>query len=64
MVPKTEDDYRAESDHRTLSEAEEIRNDPHRMRRVHHVHRKKARAIKAIGHALRSTKKRSSGKSR
>ncbi len=65
MMPKSEDDYRAESDHRTLSEAEEIRQDPHRMRKVHRVHRRKAHALRAIGHALRGgSKKRSNGKSR
>lgn len=65
VMSKSEDDYRAEDDHRTLTRAEEIRGDGQRMQKVRKIHRKKAREIASLGAKLRSGgKRRSSGKSR
>lgn len=51
---KSEDDYRAEDDHRTLMRAEEIRGDKGRMSRVLKHHGKKAREIATLGSKLRT----------
>ena len=49
---KSEDDYRAESDHRTLREAEEVQRDPTRMKRVSVVHRKMMQDLATVGRKL------------
>jgi hypothetical protein len=49
---KTEDDYRAESDHSTLQRAEEVRQDPGRMRGVARHHAKKMDQMQAVGAEL------------
>ncbi len=54
---KTEDDYRAESDHSTLQRAEEVRQDPGRMKRVAAHHAKKMDQMQAVGQELGFRKK-------
>ncbi len=49
---KSESDYQAEDDLRTMTRAEEVRADPHRMRRVHRAHKKQVRALKRVGSAI------------
>ncbi len=49
---KTEDDWRAEDDHRTLSRAEEVRSDPKRMAGVKAHHRKKLGEMANISESL------------
>jgi len=55
---KSEDDYRAEDDHRTLTRAEEIRADKERMRGVQRHQKKSLRALKRVGRALGSRSSR------
>lgn len=50
--PKSELDYQAEDDHRTLTRAEDIRADAARMKRVLTHHNKQTRSLKRIGKAL------------
>lgn len=45
---KSEQDYQAEDDHRTLTRAEEIRADGGRMGRVKKHHAKQSRALKRM----------------
>jgi len=45
---KSEQDYQAEDDHRTLARAEEIRADTTRMARVKKHHLKTTRALKRM----------------
>ena len=52
MAKKSEDDYRAEDDHRTLTRAEEIRADKTRMAGVQRHQRKSLRALKRVGRAI------------
>lgn len=47
-----EDDYRAESDHHTLSRAEEIKADPSRMKGVAKHHKKITKALAGVGRAI------------
>lgn len=49
-----EDDYRAESDHHTLSRAEEIKADPGRMKGVAKHHKKVSKALAGVGRAISS----------
>lgn len=49
---KTEADYRAEDDHRTLTRAEEIRADKTRMAAVERHHNKTMRAMARVGKAI------------
>lgn len=55
MNSKSEDDYRAESDHRTLSDAEEIKQDRGRMRGVKKHHKKVTKKHGFITMALNRT---------
>lgn len=45
-------DYRAEEDHRTLTRAQEIREDTGRMRGVKAHHAKQTRALGKVGRTL------------
>jgi len=45
---KSEDDYRCESDHRTLTEAAEIQADKGRMRGVKQHHRKTTKKMALV----------------
>lgn len=49
---KDEADYRAEDDHRTLMRAEEIRQDPSRVKGVARHHAKMSQDIARVGEAL------------
>ena len=49
---KTEDDYRNEEDHRTLTRAEEIRMDPKRMTGVRKFHVKTARTLNRMTRSI------------
>ena len=49
---KSEADYMAEDDHRTLQRAEEIRADPKRFLGVRKHHRKMTRAMSRVGKSL------------
>lgn len=49
---KSEDDYRAEDDHRTLMRAEEIRQDPGRIKGVARHQRKMTSALANVGRTL------------
>lgn len=60
---KREAEWKAESDHRTLTDAEEIRADAGRMNGVVAHHRKKARALQRVGARL-SAGRRSAGSRR
>jgi hypothetical protein len=48
----SEDDYRAEDDHRTLSRAAEVRGDPKRMAGVKRHHQKQKRTLGLVGRSL------------
>lgn len=52
MMKKSENDYQAEDDHRTLQRAEEVRADAGRMKRVAVHHRKKMGEMSRIGSIL------------
>lgn len=49
---KSDDDYQAEDDHRTLQRSEEVRADPSRMKRVATFHRKKMGEMQRVGQRL------------
>lgn len=49
---KREDDYRAEDDLRTLTRAEEIRQDGKRMGACRAMHRKQGRAHRRLGRSI------------
>ena len=51
-IGKSESDYMAEDDHRTLERAEEIRADKKRMAGVRKHHTKKTTALKRMGAAM------------
>jgi hypothetical protein len=59
---KSEKDYQAEEDHRTLTRAEEIRADKARMTRVAAHHAKTSRALKRMDRVVGG--KRSPARSR
>lgn len=50
--PAKENEWRAESDHGTLTRAEEIKADPSRMAGVKKHHRKQTRSLSKVGRAL------------
>lgn len=54
---KSEKDYQAEDDHRTLSRAAEIQADTSRMARVKTHHRKETRRLSKVGRSLRMGKR-------
>ena len=47
------DPYQAEDDHRTLSRAAEVRNDPKRMAGVAKHHAKVKKSLASVGRSLR-----------
>lgn len=49
---KTDDDYRAEDDHRTMMRAAEVKADPKRMAGVKQHHRKIRAALSKVGRTL------------
>ena len=49
---KSEDDWKAESDHRTMMDAAEIRGDSHRMEGVKKHHLKKKAMLGKVGRSL------------
>lgn len=49
---KSEQDYRAEEDHRTLTRAEEVRTDKARMAGVERHHRKMSAALGRVGKVI------------
>ena len=53
------DDYRAESDHHTLTRAQEVQTDPKRMAGVRKYHAKQVKALTKVGRTIGS--KRSPG---
>lgn len=55
MASKSEDDYRMESDHRTMSDAAEIANDKQRMAGVRKHHKKVTKKHGFITQALNRT---------
>lgn len=50
---KSDKDYQAEDDHRTLSRAEEIRADKARMTGVSKHHKKLTRSLQSVGRSLK-----------
>lgn len=52
MPSKTEDDYRAEDDHRTMMRASEIKRDPTRMKGVARHHSKMTKDLAEVGDDL------------
>jgi hypothetical protein len=55
---KSEQDYQAEDDHRTLSRASEIFADPGRMKRVRRHQVKSVQALKRMGRVIGSRSRR------
>lgn len=49
---KSDADYMAEDDHRTMSRAAEIQNDPRRMQGVKKQHRKVTKQQALVGRAI------------
>lgn len=49
---KSEDDYRAEDDHRTMMRAAEIKGDPQRVAGVKRHHAKQRAALSKVGRTL------------
>jgi hypothetical protein len=49
---KSEDDYRAESDHRTMTEAADIQADKKRMAGVKKHHRKQTKKMALVGRTM------------
>jgi hypothetical protein len=54
LIQKRESDYMAEEDHRTLTRADEIRNDAARMKGVQRHHAKQTAALDRVGKALKA----------
>lgn len=52
LMAKADDDYRCESDHRTLSEAVTIQSDRRRMAGARKHHRKVSKQHSAVGRSL------------
>ncbi len=64
MASKSEDDYRGEDDHRTLTRAEEVRADPKRMEGVVKHQRKSEAALARVKKALGPVVDRFTGRRR
>lgn len=60
--PKSESDWQAEEDHRTLQRAGEVMNDPARMKAVGRQHQKMTRNIASVGSLLAAPEDRPVGK--
>lgn len=58
MAAKSDDDYRAEDDHRTLTRAEEIRMDAARMKGVRKHHTRVNRSLTRVGRAIGAKRSR------
>lgn len=59
---KSDDDYQAEDDHRTLQRADEVRNDPGRMKAVAAFHAKRLGQMFRIGQSLRPMSRKQKAK--
>lgn len=55
MHDKREAEYRAEDDHRTLTRAAEVRNDPKRVKGAAEHHRKKMAEMSTVGREIGAT---------
>lgn len=51
-MSKSEQDWRGEDDHRTLTRAAEVTSDPDRMKGVKKHHRKQTKALASVGRTL------------